>query len=241
MRLSPRIPALGTLGLALATTLAVTGAALAEGKPEDSYTRLELNGSGSVQAPPDQLIARFRAESREKTAATAQQAVNTLVHKAVEQAGKTAGVKAAVLQYSVSENQPEKGPSSWTASQALTFTAADGAALLPLTGQLQGEGLMLEDLSWSLSPENEKKLMLEAEKKAVNDLKTQADTLAATLGLHVVRFAHVSLSHGGFPHPVMMMAMPAARAMADSAPPPSSTAETQTVRASANATILLAP
>ncbi|KXV62645.1 hypothetical protein AD949_10925 [Acetobacter orleanensis] len=225
----------------MALALAATAPALAESRPEDSYTRLELNGSGSVEAPPDQLIARFRAESREKTAATAQQAVNTLVHKAVEQSAKAAGVKAAVLQYSVSENQPDKGPSSWTASQALTFTAPNGTNLLPLTGQLQGEGLMLDDLSWSLSPENEKKLMLDAEQKAVEDLKKQAETLAATLGMHVVRFANVSLSHGGFPRPVMMMAMPARAAMADSAPPPSSTAETQTVRASANATVLLAP
>lgn len=237
MRLSPRLTALGAL------TLALTAAspALAESTPTDTYTRLELSGTGTVQAAPDQLIARFQAESRGKTAAAAQQAVNTLVHNAVEQSARTPGIKAAVLQYSVSENQPDKGPTSWTASQALTFTATDGKDLLPLTGELQGEGLLLEGLSWSLSPENQKKLMLEAQKNAVEDLKKQADTLAASLGLHVVRFATVSLSNDGFPHPVMMMAMSARAAMAPSAPPPSSTAETQTVRATANATVLLAP
>lgn len=239
MRLSSRLTSLSALALAL--TAVTPALALAQNKPEDSYTRLEINGSGSIKAAPDQLIARFRAESRDKTAAAAQKAVNTLVHHAVEQSAKTAGVKAAVLEYSVSENRPDKAPTSWTASQALTFTAPDGSALLPLTGDLQGEGLMLEDLSWSLSPENQKKLMLDAEKNAVEDLKKQADTLAASLGLHVVRFASVSMSSGGFPRPVMMMAMAARGPAADSAPPPSSTAEVQTVRATAHATVLLAP
>lgn len=241
MRLSPRLPSFRAPAFALAVALIAPTLAFAETKPEETYTRLDISGSGSVQAAPDQLTAHFRAEGRAKTAAAAQQAVNTLVHKAVEQSGKTSGIKAAVLQYSVSEERPDKAPASWTASQSLTFTAPDGSGLLPLTGDLQGEGLILEDLSWSLSPENQKTLKLDAEKKAVEDLKKQADTLAASLGLHVVRFAKVSISDGGYPRPVMLMAMPARAGLADGAPPPSSTAEVQTVHASANATVLLAP
>lgn len=245
MRLSSRMT---TTGLVLALPLALASlspvfAQSSQTKPEDTYTRLEISGSGSVKAAPNQLVARFRAESRAKTAAAAQQAVNAQVHQALEQAGKTNDIKAAVLQYSVSESQQDKAPSSWIAGQELTFTATDGTALLPLTGQLQGEGLMLEDLSWSLSPENQKALMLEAGKKAVEDLKKQAETLAAPLGLHVVRFTNISVSNGAFPRPVLMMAaMASARGGADSAPPPpSSTAEEQTVQARATATVLLAP
>nr|WP_298798276.1 SIMPL domain-containing protein [uncultured Acetobacter sp.] len=237
MRISSRIAATSTLALALTAS----SPAFAQTKPEEAYTRLEISGSGSVKAAPDQLIARFRAESRDKSAAAAQKAVNALVHKAVEQSGKATSVKAAVLQYSVSESHPDKtAPSSWIAWQSLTFTAPDGTDLLPLTGQLQGEGLMLEDLSWSLSSDNQKKLMLEAEKNAVEDLKKQADTLATSLGLHVLRFANVSIANNSFPRPMLMMAMPAS-GPGDSAPPPSSTAEVQTVRATASATVLLAP
>ena len=213
-----------------------------DSKAEDSYTKLDLTGSGSVEAPPDQLTASFRAQSRDSSAAAAQQAVNTQVHKAAELAEQAGGVTAAILHYSVSEirGEKEKQASSWSASQTMTFTAPDGKTLLPLTGKLQANGLLLEGLEWSLSPQKQQTLLLEAEKAAVADLKKQAATLAASLGLHVVRFATVSVSGTPFPRPMFMAAM-AARSVADAAPPPSSTMETQTVRASANATVLLAP
>ncbi|OUJ00211.1 SIMPL domain-containing protein [Acetobacter cibinongensis] len=228
------------LGL-LAVALPFNPTARAEAaETEGNYTKLDLTGKGSVQAAPDQLTASFRAESRSNSAAAAQQAVNTLVHKATEQAKQAEGVKYAVLHYAVSELNDDKAKhSAWSASQNLTFTASDGQSLLPLTGQLQASGLLLQGLDWSLSADKEKALQLEAEKAAVADLKKQAETLAASLGLHVVRFTHVSISGQPFPRPMFMAAM-AARSM-DSGPAPSSTAETQTVSASVSGTALLAP
>lgn len=229
--------ALGLLAVALPFNLTAHAEAP---QNEGNYTKLDLTGKGSVQAAPDQITASFSAESRSNSAAAAQQAVNTLVHKATEQAKQAEGVKYAVLHYSVSELNDEKGKhNAWSASQNLTFTAPDGQSLLPLTGQLQASGLLLQGLDWSLSADKEKALQLEAEKAAVVDLKKQADTLAAALGLHVVRFTHVSISGQPFPRPIFMAAM-AARSM-DSAPAPSSTAETQTVSASVSGTALLAP
>lgn len=223
-------------------TLAVSSVSIAaENDAEARYTKLDITGTGTIQAPPDQLTARFRAESRDTSAAAAQQSVNTQVHKATDLAEKAKGVTYAVLHYSVSElrGEKDKTPPSWSASQTMTFTATDGKSLLPLTGQLQANGLLLEGLEWSLSPDKQKTLFLEAEKAAVTDAKKQAETLAATLGLKVVRFSTISVSGSSFPRPVFMAAM-AARSM-DSVTPPSSTAETQNVNATANATVLLAP
>ncbi|MCP1215838.1 SIMPL domain-containing protein [Acetobacter orientalis] len=228
------------LGLGFGTAFGTIQANAAETAQAASYTKLELTASGSVQAPPDQLAASFRAESRSNSAAAAQKAVNTQVSKAAEQAKQANGVKYAISHYSVSEMRDDKAKNAvWTASQDLTFTAPDGEALLPLTGQLQANGLILEGLDWSLSPDKQKALQLEAEKAAVTDLKKQADTLAATLGLHVVRFERISLSGSPYPRPIFMAAM--ARSSMDAAPAPSSTAETQTVHASVTATVLLAP
>lgn len=218
-----------------------TLALAAENAVNSTYTKLELTGSGTIQAAPDQLTASFKAESRSNSAAAAQQAVNAQVHKAAEQAAHAKDVQYAILNYSVNELRDDKirSPSTWSASQNLTFTAANGDSLLPLTGQLQANGLLLQGLEWSLSADKQKKLQLEAEKAAVEDLKKQADTLATSLGLHVVRFESISVSGSPYPRPVFMAAM-AARSM-DSMPDPSSTAETQKVHASVTATALLAP
>ncbi|GAN71667.1 hypothetical protein ASY01nite_15620 [Acetobacter syzygii] len=226
-------------GMAL---LAHTATANAENSA-DNLTRLELHATGTVQAAPDKLTARFRAESQNQSAASAQTGVNALVKKATDDAAKNADIKAAVLEYSVYENRPDKAKPYWTASQTLSFSATDGQNLLPLAGQLQAQGLILEGLDWSLSDEKRQTLFLEAEKKAITDLKKQADTLATSLGLHVSRFARVNVSDQAYPHPMPMMLRAASAASQSDVVHynPSSTAENQTVRADLRATVVLAP
>ena len=213
----------------------------AEDKSSEPYTRLDIHATGTVEAPPDKLSARFRAESQNKTAASAQGDVNAVVKKATDAAARNTDIKAAVLQYSVYETRPEKARPYWTASQTLNFSATDGKNLLPLAGQLQAQGLILEGLDWSLSDEKRQSLFLEAEKKAVTELKKQADTFAASLGLHVARFTQISVSDQGFPHPMPVMLRAAAASSDAITYSPSSTAENQTVHADLRATVLLTP
>ncbi|MFT8418410.1 MAG: SIMPL domain-containing protein [Acetobacter sp.] len=221
-------------------TLSTSPAAHAQSSTE-AFTKLEIHATGTTQAAPDRLSAHFRAESQNKTAASAQAGVNAMVKKATDDATKNTDIKAAVLQYSVYETRPEKARPYWTASQTLTFSAANGTNLLPLAGQLQAQGLILEGLEWSLSDEKRQTLFLEAEKKAVDELKKQAETLASSLGLHVARFAQVSVSDQAYPHPMPMM-LRAAAAPGDAVSySPSSTAEDQSVRADLRATVLLGP
>ncbi|MGG6429173.1 SIMPL domain-containing protein [Acetobacter ghanensis] len=231
--------------LALAMTSSVAGlthatTAHAESNA-DSFTRMEIHATGTTQAPPDKLSASFRVESQNQNAASAQTSVNALVKKATDEAAQNADIKATVLQYSVYENRPDKAKPYWTASQSLSLSATDGKNLLPLAGQLQAQGLILEGLSWSLSDEKRQALFLEAEKKAVVELKKQADTLACALGLHVARFTQVSVSDTAYPHPMPMMLRAAAAPSDSIGISPSSTAENQTVRADLRATVLLSP
>ncbi|WP_338332345.1 SIMPL domain-containing protein [Acetobacter sp. LMG 32666] len=223
--------------------MACNAPAHAEDSSTAPYTRLEIHATGTTQAAPDKLSARFRAESQNKNAASAQRDVNAVVKKATDEAAKNTDIKAAVLQYSVYETRPEKARPYWTASQTLSFSATDGKSLLPLAGQLQAQGLILEGLDWSLSDEKRQSLFLDAEKQTVAELKKQADTLAASLGLHVARFTQISVSDQGYPHPmpIMLRAAPAGIANDSISDSPSSTAETQTVRADLRATVLLAP
>lgn len=72
------------LGLGFGAAFGTIQANAAETAQAASYTKLELTASGSVQAPPDQLAASFRAESRSNSAAAAQKAVNTQVSKAAD-------------------------------------------------------------------------------------------------------------------------------------------------------------
>ena len=211
--------------------------------PGPAQTKLTLRAEGHVQTLPDELTATFRVESREKSPASAQQTVNERVGKAMEQAAKVEGVTTAALEYTVSEQHQEKSNTSfWVAQQTVTLKAHDSKTLLPLVGQLQAQGLILEQLEWSVSDERRAALTLQAETEAVKDLQKQASILAQTLGQKVTRFERVDVSAQPLPRPMPVMLM-AARMGADAAqaPVPSSTGEAQTIRASASATVLLAP
>ncbi|MFT9418521.1 SIMPL domain-containing protein [Acetobacter sp.] len=243
MTLLPSFKPMGFLALASGVAvLAHTLPAHAQDNTEP-YTRLEIHATGTTEAAPDKLSARFRAESQNRNAASAQGDVNAVVKKATDEAARNTDIKTAVLQYSVYETQPEKGRPYWTASQTLSFSATDGKSLLPLAGQLQAQGLILEGLEWSLSDEKRQSLFLDAEKKAITELKKQADTLAQSLGLRVARFVQISVSDQEYPRPMPIMLRAAVAGVANDAAgaSPSSTAEAQTVRADLRATVLLEP
>lgn len=226
-----------TLGFMTALALGLPATGLAQTASPAAETKLHISAEGTVQAPPDQITATFRVEAQGKSPAAAQQSVNAQISRAMATSSKVKGLKSAALNYSVSQTRPDKARPFWTAQQSLTLTASDGQALLPLAGELQASGLILEGLEWSLSESRRQGLLLEAEKNAVTDLQKQAETLAASLGLHVARFETLNFSEFTpiRPMPVMMMA---ARSSADTTPP-SSTEETQTVRARGNATVIL--
>ena len=158
-----------TAQLALALTCGALGlsyGALAHAQTNtEPFTRLEIHATGTTQATPDKLSAHFRAESQGRSAASAQTDVNAMVKKATDEAAKNTDIKAAVLQYSVYETRPEKARPYWTASQTLTFSATNGTNLLPLAGQLQAQGFILEGLEWSLSDENARPCFWKQRKK----------------------------------------------------------------------------
>lgn len=209
-----------------------------------AQTKLTLRAEGRVQTTPDELTATFRIEARDKNPASAQQAVNNRVGTAMTQASKVEGVSPAALDYTVSEQHQEKSNTSlWLAQQTVTLKAHDSKALLPLVGQLQAQGLILEQLEWSVSEERRAALSLQAETEAVKDLQKQAQTLAEALGQRVAHFERVEVSAQSLPHPMPVMLMAARMSSGDGAEAPvaSSTGEAQTIRASASATVLLAP
>ena len=212
----------------------------AHAEDTNTFTKLELSASGTTDSAPDQLTATFRAEARNKNAATAQQAVNALVQKITEQTSKNDAVQLAITGYDVSETRPDKEPAFWTATQRLSLKAQNGNALLPLAGQFQANGLILESLDWSISDDKREDLLLDAEKNAIAELKKQADTVAPSLGLHVVRFSNVTTSAKPLIRPIPMM-MSMARSAYSSAAAPSSTPQNQHVHSYPRATHLRGP
>ncbi|MCH4089859.1 SIMPL domain-containing protein [Acetobacter sp.] len=225
---------LATCGVAFLGSISSGAVYAAAPADSDASTRLNVTGSGSVDAAPDLVTATLLVQNEAAKAVEAQAKTNDAARNAVTRAEKVVGVTVLTDSYDVSENRKDNKPSSWTARQTIQIKAKDASALLDLVGKLQASGLLLEGVSWSLSPEHQKELHRQAEKKAVEDMRNRSNDIAGDLGLKVSSIASISVDESLMVRPVAFMARAAMAA-------PTMRSEDQTVSATIRAEVILKP
>lgn len=199
-------------------------------------TVLRLSETGEVTRAPDELRLNLRAEARGRDAAAVQAQVNRTVQAALAKAGGVAEVRATTGGYWTNRDSESR---EWTASQGLSLRATNATPALELAGALQGEGLLMDGMAWTLSPEAARTARQEAGRLAIESLRARAAAVADQLGMAVAGIRSLSVDTPEAPMPRLAMAMRAG-ARAD-APPPASAPEEVTVTATAQAEILLRP
>ncbi len=206
-------------------------------------THLHLSADGSVQVPPDLLVADLVASATSASPAVAQRAVNTLMLHGLNAAKGVTGVDARAMDYSVDPvdlnepllptSRPLPRRSGWTAQQTLELRSPAGEQLLDLVGKLQGEGLAVGSLGWQLSPALGDKARNAAMVEALKALRSRAAAAASTLGLEVDHLQDVRVDMPEvFPVRPMM-------AMAARMGPPSATASPQFVSSQVTAEVIV--
>lgn len=229
----PRAWKRSALGAALLATIP-----LAAPLPAHAETLLKLTQQARVMVHPDTLSASLRIEAEAPTASEAQAQVNAQAAKAIALAKKTPDVVATTGTYNVWHmTRPND---RWHAVQTVSLRGADGPAMLTLVGELQGEGMAVQQLAWHLSPEASRKALSEATAEALKALRARANEAAGLLDLRFVEFREVRLD-GNPPTPRAMPMLMAATARGNAAPPPVAEAEDVTVTASVGADAVLAP
>jgi predicted secreted protein len=201
-------------------------------------TVLRLSETGEVTRAPDELRLNLRAEARGRDAATVQAQVNRAVQSALAKAGGVAEVRATTGGYWTNRDSESR---EWTASQGLSLLslrAANATPALELAGALQGEGLLMDGMAWTLSHDAARAARQEAGRLAIEALRARAAAVAEQLGMEVAGLRSLSVDTPEAPMPRMAMAM---RAQAAAAPPPASAPEEVTVTATAQAEVLLRP
>lgn len=199
-----------------------------------SETVLSLSETAEVLRAPDEVRASLRAEARGADAAAVQGQVNRAMEQALSAARDVSGVHATTGGYWTSRMEEGR---SWTASQTLNLRAAEPAALLDLVGRLQGQGLVMGDLSWRLSREAETAARQEAGRLAIEALRQRAEAVASQLGMRVAGIRQLRLDAPEAPMPRMMAMSAAARR--ESAPAPVTAPEDVAITSTAAAEILL--
>lgn len=194
--------------------------------PEDA-TLLNLSEMAERDVTPDTIRARLMAQASSEQAAIAQNSVNAAMTKALAQV-RSLGLEVETGGYNTYQETPPRPQSLppgtrppspvWRAQQSLTITATDDAKLLEAVGLLQNGGLLLQELGYTVSRQQQRGLQDELSAEALQRLTARAEKAAAALGLRFEGWARVGLNGGAIPRPMMAKAM-RAEGLAASAPP----------------------
>ncbi len=201
-----------------------------------AQTVLHLSETGRVNVHPDELTAAVKISAASISAAEAQNRVNSVAAKTLDQAKAVAGVTAATGNYQVWNS---KQPEQWNAEQTIDLRSRDGAGLLRLVGVFQQQGLVLARLGWRVAPDTARQARAEATRMALGTLRARAEEAASVIGMRFGSFRDVRLD--GTPAYAAPMPRAMAMAAAPGAAPPNAEPDDVAVEASVEADVILQP
>ncbi|HZS82140.1 MAG TPA: SIMPL domain-containing protein [Stellaceae bacterium] len=227
-------------GAASLLLLAMAPAQAADSEAAPGTTKLHLSQTAERMIPRDRIRVQLRAESVASDPTRVQAEVNKRMTAALDRARAVPGVRAETTGYSVFEEHQTNVASRWHGSQTLVLTGGDFAALLGLAGALQGDGLVMSNLTFELAPETARGAEDELTSEALTRLRQRAERIASDLRMKVVGLGELRVGNVivNQPHPPIPYAM--AEAKAPAMPPPAAEAGEATVQVTVEADLRLA-
>ena len=212
MRLPFIAPVCVGLGLALTAT-----SLLAQ---EPRYNQVSLRAEVQKAVSHDTLQVRLYAEDQDKDAGKLAGRITARLNKALDVARQTEGVSVSSGNRSSQPVYDEKGEKivAWRERGDILLESTDFASLSTLTGQLLGE-LNLDDMQFSLSPENRRSTEDELIREAIEAFKAPADIATRSLGGSDYKIVNLNLNSQFMQPPIYRGAKVAMMADAESASP----------------------
>lgn len=207
--------------------------------PGNGETILNISATERMQVPQDLLQASLRIEKESADPKAVQAAINEAMLRAVETTKQVSTVDVSTGQYYVYQYDPNPQPNpmktgqkpmlKWRGSQTIDLQSTSADDLIKLAGTLQEAGLIMNNLSYTLSPEKADEAKDSLMEAALAKVKARAERAAKAMGKNRTDLVEVSVDAADNPiHPPMMMrAMAIDGAMEKSAAPTAEPGETE--------------
>lgn len=188
--------------------------------PGMGETILHISATERAQVPQDLLTASLRIEKENADPKAVQAEINTIMAKAVETAKAVTTVKVSTGHYYVYQYNPnpqppvplkdgkeaDKAAERWRGSQSVQLQSTSADDLLKLAGTLQGSGLVMENLGYSLSPEKADEAKDNLMEAALAKVKVKAERAAKAMNKSRADLIEINVdSADNFVHPPVMM------------------------------------
>ena len=193
----------------LAVIVALTGAGLASAADKPTQTEVKLikqvdRTEVQLSQQAERLEARNRiavklnVEARGNNARQIQLEINKRMTAAIAKAQSNPAITVETGSYSVSRpynSQNEKETDRWRGMQTLSMTSDDFEAVLKLAGELQGDGLVMNDMRFFVAPETLKAAQDELTTVALKMLRDRTNHVASDLALKIERYKNISIGN----------------------------------------------
>lgn len=210
----------------------------------EGQAALNISATELREVEQDLLVGTLRFEKESTEPADVQNAVNTAMASALDEAAQYNEVKASTQSYNIHQYDRNGGKRNlprdmaWKGSQTLLLKSKNADQLLELAGKLQGQGFLISGLNYTLSPELSAQITDDMLEAALEKLQTRAERAAKTLGKSNAELREVNVQGQNAPRAVytrshMMKADMALESMA--APVASAGEQTMTLTVSAKA------
>lgn len=182
-------------GIVWVALLALAGPAAAE---EDAgRNRASFQVEAAQEVANDWAVARLSALSEGGAPAEIASEVNRLMTGAVKQAKKTSGIDVRTGSYTTHPVHEKGRIVRWRAFQELRLETADVDALSKLVGELQGSGLTLSGIQFSVAKETRRALEDELIDDALGAFQLRAGRVAKAMGHKGWSLVTLAISQGG--------------------------------------------
>jgi predicted secreted protein len=214
-------------------------------------TMISLSATEQMELKQDLLTGSLRIEQDGADAKAVQDQINQLMKQAVEIAKKESDVKVSTGAYNVYSFDPNPQPTStpeeikkrtiWRGSQTIDLQGKNKDAILDITGKIQGLGFAMNNLSYSLTPEQMEEYKDALMTQALEKIRARASKAAKALGKRKYDIVEVNIDGGGMPPVMYAKGMERAVAMsADTAmAAPVAEAGNQTISLTVNARVMM--
>lgn len=188
-------------------TLAVSNFASAADKPESQEVKV-VNKANRTEVQFTQQAERLEArnrvtiklnvEARGNNAQQIQRDINKRMTAAISKAQEIPAISVETGSYSVSrpyDSENAKENDRWRGSQTLSLTSDDFDAVIKLSGELQGDGLVMDEMRFFVAPETLKAAQDELTSVALQTLKDRTNHVADDLGLKIERYKSITIGN----------------------------------------------
>ncbi len=184
-------------------------ATIAHEESKDHYDRVNLSASATGRVDNDTIVATLYAQAEGSQAAALADEVNKRINWGVQQLKKYQKIKVQTQSYNTYPIYTKSNITGWRVRQSFRMESQDMALVSNLLGDLQSK-LALENVSFSVSPEQRNSAENTLIEEALAAFETRAKLIAKSLGRsnYVIAKINVNTSGGNhYPQPHAMMRM----------------------------------